>query len=158
MKPEIFKNYAVGTASIIFCITFIIFTAGYLYNNSRGYEYAREFADKWVTTFQPYAFNETTVDDLSIYPTCNKIGDSYSAILEIENYGDNDVKNINCRITDNGGLKPDAMQQNIAILTPESTDACIFTLKGNFSKPLKFEITYGKKSVKTLCAVFDALD
>lgn len=146
MKPGTFRDYAIGICAVIFVIIYTIDNIYYMHQASK----TNAEQSRW--------FNSTQSDELGVYPSCEKLPEHYSAALEIENFGENEVKNIKCKIIDDGGLSSDALQQSIGSLTPGSQDVCAFILKGSFAKPVKLEVSFGNKVKRSVCTSFESFE
>jgi hypothetical protein len=107
------------------------------------------------TLYQQYQFSlrqsPAPPFDLYSWASCEKFPDYYFATVTIQNVGMKKISDVKCKLMDKGGLTADEEQQTIGTISPGSEDVCFFTLRGNYTRPLTFEINYDGKSQKAVC-------
>lgn len=128
MDAQRFRDYAIGWGVIIFVLFFVLICISGWYSAWKM-DYAISNA--------PY-----------IYETCTSREDANFISLEIENDGENEIKDITCEITDLAGLKTAETTKIIKDLPKESSDICTFELTGEYTKPIQVEIRYNDKKFK----------
>ena len=150
MKLEQFRDLTVSIAAIVFSVAVVTLVVYVLITIAEfGFETKKmiEQSKQYPTQSETDAQRELLIANVF----CGKSDEDSLVTIMLQNSGNVEIKNIKCRITDTGGLIPDAEQQIIGSLPTESKDACTFTLKGYTKKPLRFEIAYGSKSLKDVC-------
>jgi len=132
MNSAKFRDYTLSICAIIFVL---IFTLSNLYGI---FSLSSIFSDM-------KGFGQS---DLGIISSCEYRQDRYILSINLDNYAADYYNNIDCKIVDSFGLIAAEKQQSIKELPPGSSDICSFDLSGDYTKPVRVEVTYNGKTVR----------
>ena len=140
MRVEKIRDVILIICAIIFVVVYSISTLTPIFMPSFYYQ---QLTSSYVQDAPP-----------SVYADCQTNNNTHTLTITLSNYGQKDLNDIKCNLLDKSGLVSTEDSQTIPSLGVQSTDICIFKLEGTYEKPLKFELVYGKESIKQVAQCY----
>lgn len=108
------------------------------------------FAPEWYYEQQTSAYQ----DQPNIHADCTSEEveeggkpNTHTLTIRISNYDEDELKDVTCNLIDIAGLTSQETTQKISKIGEDSSDICSFELKGEYKKPIRFEVKYEDESI-----------
>lgn len=136
MEP---KSALITTVSVLGIIVFVIligFSVYNLYNSlaaSWGFSSGCGMGGGCSGAGDPY-----------ISGACNQFKNNYELSISINN-SKKEMKDVRCELVSKGGMTSDKDDSSLPFISPNSSDLCIFTLKGEPASSVMARVSYSLK-------------
>jgi hypothetical protein len=149
MKISTFRDWTVSIASIVFIIAVLSLSyyiaSSIIKMNQQVAEYSNSIGGSQIS--------KDVMESLNCYKDTNT--GEYTAEINVQNTGDNLVKEFTCSVYDAGSLNAKISSVVISNLMPHSSDVCLFTFSGvvNNNVPIKFRFMYDSFNYTNFCMI-----
>ncbi|MEK7562500.1 MAG: hypothetical protein AAB509_02380 [Patescibacteria group bacterium] len=132
------KNALITTASILGIVVFVILIGFSVYNLYNSLAVSWGYSSGCGIGGCPGA------DTPYVSGACNQFKDNYELSISISN-GKKEMKGIRCELVSKGGMTSDKDDSSLSFISPNSSDLCIFALKGESTGSVTARISYSLK-------------